>query len=192
MWTQRRNWVFSGPPVMSKSETAYVLTHSSGSGCGRVGRRPTAEHAAPKHRKARERGFRVDFRQCVRVASNQLGRFEPRDRCSSESAPSRRACVRVPKRERLPACVAGGRRATCPHSRRKPCAYKTKADLPAFALALWRVRRSLGGGGKVRLYVRQTVAGRVRNDPPYERTLVIAADPGGRESDPSPACRGSS
>ena len=34
-----------------------------------------------------------------------------------------------------------------------------KADLPAFALALRRVRRSLGGGGKVRLYVRQTVAG---------------------------------
>jgi len=28
-----------------------------------------------------------------------------------------------------------------------------KADLPAFALALRRVRRSLGGGGKVRLYV---------------------------------------
>ena len=155
----------------SQSPLVNARPSVSGQATRDVGSRATMTHAAPMHRKARERGFRVDFRQCVRVASNQLGRFEPRDRCSSESAPSRRACVRVPKRERLPACVAGGRRATCPHSRRKPCAYKTKADLPAFALALWRVRRSLGGGGKVRLYVRQTVAGRVRNDPPYERTV---------------------
>src|SRR5262245_20823737 len=39
----------------------------------------------------RARGFRVDVRQRVRVAANQLGRFEPCDGCSVELASSRRA-----------------------------------------------------------------------------------------------------
>jgi hypothetical protein len=54
------------------------------------------------NQKTRERGFRVDFRQRVRVVSNQLGHFEPCDRWSIELAASRRACGRVPKRERFP------------------------------------------------------------------------------------------
>src|SRR5438105_5324996 len=57
---------------------------------------------ARRSRKAREREFRVDFRERVRVVSNQLGRFEPCDRCSIESAASRRAGESVPKRERFP------------------------------------------------------------------------------------------
>jgi hypothetical protein len=59
-------------------------------------------HAASINRKARERVFRVDLRQRVRVLANQLGRFEPRDRWRIESASSRHVRGRVAKRERFP------------------------------------------------------------------------------------------
>ena len=59
-------------------------------------------HAASRNRKARERVSRVDFRQRVRVVANQLGCFEPRDRCGLELASSRRVCVRTSTRERFP------------------------------------------------------------------------------------------
>ena len=52
------------------------------------------------NRKARERGFRVDFRQRVRVAASHLGQLEPRDGCGIELLDSRRASVTSTEAER--------------------------------------------------------------------------------------------
>jgi len=71
-------------------------------GCGYLGPRPTTEHAAAsRSRKARERGFRVDFRPCVFVAANQRRRFVPRDGCRIEVAASRRVRARAAKARAL-------------------------------------------------------------------------------------------
>src|SRR5436190_8467815 len=59
--------------------------------------------AASMYRKARERGFRVEFRQRVRVAASQLRRLEPRDGCRIESRPSRRVCIRQRRESAFPA-----------------------------------------------------------------------------------------
>ena len=70
--------------------------------------------AASMARKAHERGFRVDFRQRVRVATNHLGQFEPRDGCRIELADSRRAGVSVPKPRALSRRRSRRPRPTCP------------------------------------------------------------------------------
>jgi hypothetical protein len=59
---------------------------------------------APPHREAgkrAERAFRADSSQRVRVATNQLERFEPCDSYRIEVRRSRRAGVRVPRRSAL-------------------------------------------------------------------------------------------
>jgi hypothetical protein len=49
--------------------------------------------AAPRSRKSGEAIRRGVFRQRVRVAASQLGRFEPCDGCRIEAAPRRRGCA---------------------------------------------------------------------------------------------------
>ena len=78
----------------STLETSRLLFRRGG--CGYLGPRPTTKHAAAaRSRKARERGFRVDFRPRVFVSANDHRRFVPRDRCRGEPADSRRASARA-------------------------------------------------------------------------------------------------
>ena len=109
----------------TSSDTAYRIARPLNSGAQRSQSksRPSPRYAMRVYRaetdygacrcvakrKARERGFRVDFRPRVFVATNQRCRLEPCDGCRIEVAGCRRVHARAANARALSGMRSGGR-----------------------------------------------------------------------------------
>jgi hypothetical protein len=105
--------------------------------------RPAQAALLAKQEIGRSKASAASSYQCVRVASNQLGRFMPPDACRLESATTRRGSERVSSGGRFPARSAGGGRngaSSAPHEssngsqdsggRSKGCKGRTAVSAP--------------------------------------------------------------